>query len=107
MTTRCFLCKSTVDASGNCTNSKCPRYKKTRIELTVTNASGTALEGATVSYSGGSGTTNSSGQVIFSGLTAGTYDFTVEMSGYTGSTTSETITANAATTATIALTATA
>jgi len=107
MATRCFICMSELDASSNCTNSKCPRYKKTRLEITVTDSSGTALKGAAVSYSGGSGTTDSNGQVIFSGMSAGSYDITVSMSGYTNNTTSETAISSESVSAIIALTASA
>ncbi|MBP2655020.1 MAG: Carboxypeptidase regulatory-like domain [Firmicutes bacterium] len=78
--------------------------RNTKIELTVTESSGTALSGVTVSYSGGSGTTDSSGQVTFSGLTAGTYEFTAAESGYTSASVSVTAVTGSTVTGTIALT---
>ncbi|MBP2657165.1 MAG: Carboxypeptidase regulatory-like domain [Firmicutes bacterium] len=74
-----------------------------KVEITVTDSSGTAIEGATVSYSAGSATTDSSGQVTFSGLAAGTYEFTATESGYTSSSVSITAVAGSTVTATISL----
>ena len=64
----------------------------------VTNVSnGAALSGATVSYSGGSTTTNTSGVYTFSSVAAGTYNFTASRSGYLSRTNSVAV-ANGATT---------
>jgi len=78
--------------------------RTTIVEITVTNSSGTAIEGVAVSYSGGSTTTDSSGQVTFSGLAAGTYEFTATESGYTSASVSVTAVAGSTVNATIALT---
>lgn len=65
----------------------------------VTNISnGAALSGATVSYSGGSTTTNSSGVYTFSSVTAGTYNFTASANGYLSRAVSVSVTAGATTT---------
>ena len=71
---------------------------------TVTNISnGAALSGATVSYSGGSTTTNTSGGYTFSPVTAGTYNFTASKSGYLARSASVGVTAGATTTSDLQL----
>lgn len=105
MDANCFVCGSLNNTStGKCTNVKCPRYKCS-VMITVTDSSGSVLSGVTVSYSGGSATTNSSGQATFSKLAVGTYEITAVMTGYASATASVTAVAGASVSATIALTA--
>lgn len=64
------------------------------IQGTITNAStGAAISGATVSYSGGSATTNSSGQYSLTGVQAGTYTVKASASGFLPNTGSVAVTA--------------
>ncbi len=66
----------------------------------VTNTSnGAALSGATVSYSGGSATTDTNGNYSFSPVPAGTYTFAASRSGYLSRTSSVTVTNGVTTTA--------
>ncbi|MEA2633982.1 MAG: large repetitive protein [Chloroflexota bacterium] len=59
---------------------------------TVTNATtGTPISGATVAYSGGSTTTNGSGQYTLSSVSPGTYSVTASASGYSSMTQSVTV----------------
>jgi len=70
----------------------------------VTNVStGGAISGATVSYSGGSATSNTSGVYTLSNVPAGTYNMTAAHSGYLNRTLSVTVTANATTTTNFAI----
>jgi hypothetical protein len=55
----------------------------------------TALAGATISYSGGSTTTNSSGAYALAGVLAGTYTVTASATGYTSGSASVTVVAGA------------
>ena len=60
----------------------------------VTNqATGAALSGTTVSYSGGSTTTDASGNYSFANVSAGTYSVTATHSGYLAKTSTVTVTA--------------
>jgi hypothetical protein len=52
---------------------------------------GSAVENATVSYSGGSNTTDATGYYIITGVLNGTYDFTASKSGYDSSSVSVTV----------------
>ncbi|HEY6968557.1 MAG TPA: carboxypeptidase regulatory-like domain-containing protein [Candidatus Angelobacter sp.] len=73
----------------------------------VTDAStGAALSGATVSYSGGSTTTDSNGNYTLSNVAAGTYSVTAAHSGYGSVTSSVTVTAATSSTLNFQLTAT-
>jgi hypothetical protein len=54
-------------------------------------ASGSPVSGATVSYSGGQATTDSSGAYSFTGITEGTYDVSASASGYTAQTLTVTV----------------
>lgn len=66
----------------------------------VTDSStGAAISGATVSYSGGSTTTDSSGGYTLNNVPAGTYNVTAAQSGYTSQTSS--VTVNTATASTL------
>src|SRR5579864_1070651 len=66
---------------------------------TVVNISNnTAISGATVSFSGGSTTTNSSGFYQFTNVAAGTYSVTASHSGYFSSTHTTTVSGGATTT---------
>ncbi len=65
---------------------------------TVTNSSGTAITGATVSYSGGSTSTAGNGAYTFSNVPAGTVSITASATGYQSSTQGATVTANTTTT---------
>lgn len=66
------------------------------ISGTVTDSVTTAaLAGATVSYSGGSATTNSSGAYTLTGVSAGTYTVTASVTGFTSGSASVTVTAGA------------
>ena len=73
---------------------------------TVTDASNAPIAGATVSYSGGSTTTSSTGTYSFPSVAAGTYSVTASKSGYTSQTTSVTVTAGQNATQNFQLTAT-
>lgn len=66
-------------------------------------STGGALSGATVKYSGGSTTTNTSGLYSFPTVAPGTYTFTTSKSGYLSRSTSVTVTSGTTTTADIAL----
>lgn len=71
----------------------------------VTDSStGAAISGATVSYSGGSTTTDSSGSYTFCNVPAGTYNLTASQSGYNSQTGSVTVTAAAGATLNFQLT---
>ena len=61
-------------------------------------ATGLAISGATVSYSAGSATTDSSGAYTLANVAAGGYSVTAAASGYASQTNSATVTAGAATT---------
>lgn len=77
------------------------------LKVTVTSATtGAALPGATVSISGQSGTTNSSGEYTFSSVTAGTASLTTSLSGYSSDTRQVTITTGQTTEVTVSLSAT-
>ena len=70
----------------------------------VTNIStGGAVSGTTVSYSGGSATTDSTGHYTFTNVTAGTYNVTATHSGYFVETKSVTISAGTTSTLNFAL----
>ena len=73
------------------------------ISGTVTNSSGTAISGATVSYSGGSTTSSSTGTYTLSNVPTGTVSVTASATGYQSSTVSVTVTANVTTTQNFAL----
>jgi hypothetical protein len=68
---------------------------------------GNPISGATVSGTGGSATTAADGSYTFPSLAVGAYSFTVYAGGYASQTSSATITANATTTLSFALVATA
>lgn len=71
---------------------------------TVTNAgTGGAISGATVSYSGGSTTTNGSGQYTLSNVAPATYTVTASASGYTSQSQSVTVASGQTATATFGL----
>ena len=71
----------------------------------VTDSStGAAISGATVSYSGGSTTTDSSGSYSFSSVPAGSYTLTASQSGYNSQTGSVSVTAGAGSTLNLQLT---
>jgi hypothetical protein len=71
---------------------------------TVTNSSGgAALSGATVSWSGGSTTTNSAGTYTLSNVTAGTVQLAVSASGFASQTQSVSVTGGATATENFAL----
>jgi phosphatidylinositol-3-phosphatase len=71
----------------------------------VTNSStGAALAGATVSYSGGSTTTDSSGNYTLSNVPAGTVSVTASLTGFTSKTSSVTVTSGATSTLNFSLT---
>lgn len=71
----------------------------------VTDSStGAAISGATISYSGGSTTADSSGSYTFSSVPAGSYTLTASHSGYTSQTGSVTVTAGAGSTLNFQLT---
>lgn len=57
----------------------------------VFDANSTAVENATVSYSGGNNTTDATGYYIITGVLNGTYDFTASRSGYIDNTTTVTV----------------
>lgn len=70
----------------------------------VTNvATGGALSGATVSYSGGSTTTSSTGTYTLSNVTAGTYKVTASRTGFLARSSNVTVNPNATTTANFAI----
>jgi len=70
----------------------------------VTNISnGVALAGATITYSGGSTTTDASGNYTLSNVAAGTHSVTAAHSGYVSRTLSATVTAGVTTTLNFAL----
>src|SRR5207248_2904626 len=74
------------------------------ISGTVTAASnGTALSGATVSYSGGSAPTNTSGIYTLSNVVAGTYKVTASKTGFLSRSSNVTVTANTTSTANFAI----
>ena len=62
------------------------------------NATGAAIAGATVSFSGGSTTTDSNGAYTLSDVTAGTYSVTASQTGFTTQTSSVTVSAGATST---------
>ena len=73
----------------------------------VTDSStGAALSATTVSYSGGSATTDSNGNYTLSNVPAGTYNVTASHSGYNSATSSVTVTAATSSTLNFQLTAT-
>src|SRR5262249_58207802 len=61
-------------------------------------STGAALAGATVSYSGGSTTTDSSGNYTLSNVAAGTVSVTASMTGFTSQTSSVTVSSGATST---------
>jgi hypothetical protein len=72
----------------------------------VTDASnGTALSGATVSYSGGSTATDASGNYSLANVAPGTYSLTASKTGYSNKSQSVTVASNANSTSNFALTA--
>jgi len=72
----------------------------------VTNSANAAvISGATVSYSGGSATTDSTGHYTLSNVSVGTYTVTTAASGFNSSSQSVTVTQNATSTANFALAA--
>ncbi len=74
----------------------------------VTDPSGQAISGATVSYRDGSTTTNSNGNYTFAGVLVGSYTVTAWASGYsTASTQNVSVNSGATTTANLTLTSTA
>ena len=74
----------------------------------VTDAgTGTAVGGATVSYSGGSAVTDASGRYTLAEVAPGTYSVTAGAAGYTGQSASVAVTAGATATQNFALSATA
>ncbi len=75
------------------------------ISGTVTNSGGTAISGATVSYSGGSTTSASNGTYTLSNVPVGAVSVTASATGYQSSTQSVTVTANATTTQNFTLSA--
>jgi hypothetical protein len=70
---------------------------------TVRNASGVALAGASVSYGGGSTTTNSSGVFTFAKVPVGTIQLLVSATGYSSQTQNVTIAGGVTTTASFTL----
>ncbi len=71
---------------------------------TVTDAgTGSAIAGATVSYSGGSATTNASGQYTLANVPPGTYTISAAASGYSGQSRSVAVAAGATASAGFAL----
>jgi galactose oxidase-like protein/carboxypeptidase family protein/glyoxal oxidase-like protein/Kelch motif protein len=66
--------------------------------------SGNALSGATVSYSGGSTTTDASGNYTLNNVAAGSYTVTASLTGYLSRSQSVTVTSGATTTANFQLT---
>jgi hypothetical protein len=71
---------------------------------TVTeNVTGNPIAGATVSYSGGSATTNGSGQYTLANVPPGSYTVSAGAAGYAGQAQSVTVTAGATATASFAL----
>ncbi len=68
------------------------------ISGTVKNSSGTAISGATVSYSGGSTTTASDGTYTLANMTAGSVSVTTSATGYNSSTATVSVTAGTTTT---------
>jgi hypothetical protein len=68
-------------------------------------ADGTAISGATVSYSGGSATTDSVGHYTLANAPTGTYNVTAAASGFASKSQSVTVTQNATTTSNFALAA--
>lgn len=77
-----------------------------KVTITVTDNSGTVIEGATVTEGNSSLTTDSNGQVTFSGLNAGTYTFTAAKTGYTSASASATTVIGSTVTATITISTT-
>jgi hypothetical protein len=70
----------------------------------VTNvATGGALSGATVSYSGGSATTNTSGLYTLSNVAGGTYKVTASRTGFLSRSSNVTVTSNTTSTANFAI----
>jgi photosystem II stability/assembly factor-like uncharacterized protein len=105
----------TVSATGFTTQSKTATVntgQTTTVNFTLSAGGGTgtlsgtvvnistnaAISGATVSFSGGSTTTNSSGFYQFTNVAAGTYNVTASHTGFFSSTQSATVTAGATTT---------
>ncbi len=72
----------------------------------VKNSTGTAISGATVSYTGGSVTTDSNGAYTLSNMQAGAVSITAAATGYQSSTQTVTVTANTTATANFTLSAT-
>ncbi|PIN81870.1 hypothetical protein COV11_00950 [Candidatus Woesearchaeota archaeon CG10_big_fil_rev_8_21_14_0_10_30_7] len=52
------------------------------VNFAIVDPSGTSVEGVNVELGGASRTTDSNGRVSYSGLTSGTYDYTVSKTGY-------------------------
>jgi hypothetical protein len=76
------------------------------ISGTVTNSTGTAIAGATISYNGGTTTSATDGTYTLSNVPAGSVSVTAAASGYQSSTKSVTVTANTTTTQNFTLSAT-
>ena len=78
--------------------------------ITVQDNTGVVLSGATVSYLVNAvtveGTTDTNGELIITGLDAGTYTFTATLSGYTSASVEVAVAADTDTAGTISMTAT-
>lgn len=101
-------CSSTVPCPSGftCQNGACVAvtYSAGNLTLTVQNAGGTAISGATVTVDGVAQTTDAAGQVTFAALTGGSHTLNnVTASGYNDYGTS-TVTINGNTTQTITMT---
>ncbi|HZQ51577.1 MAG TPA: carboxypeptidase regulatory-like domain-containing protein [Bryobacteraceae bacterium] len=95
-------------ASGNVTGVNFTSVAATgTVSGTVTNSSGTAVSGATVSYTGGSTTTASDGTYTLTNVSVGTVSLTAAATGYQSSTQSVAVTTGATTTQNFSLTAAA
>jgi hypothetical protein len=94
--------------TGGLTTVNCALSNTGTLTGVVTNLNtGGAISGATVSYSGGSTTTDTGGRYTFTGVPAGTYSITATASGYKARTYSGvTVTAGATNTQDVQLTTT-
>jgi hypothetical protein len=93
--------KQSVSVSANTTTTANVALTSStgRITGTITDSvSNSPLAGATVSYSGGSTTTNSSGQYTLTGVTPGSVSLTVTLAAYNTSTGTATVVAGSTTT---------
>jgi hypothetical protein len=94
----------TVGPSGSPTQNFTLAPNPGSITGTVTDAhTGLTLTGVTVSFSGGSTSTNAAGQYTFTGVTEGTYTVSATFGGYAGQTASVAVGPGAAMTQNVAL----